>query len=188
MKNIDYVGTEINGLKIVEYYVANEAGGRRPRFKCLCVCGKIFAPRAEAIKNGTTKSCGCKSSELSALSHTLEDNAAVINLIYRNYKQTAIRRSISFNLSLEEFKPFLSQNCIYCGNPPQPSIFSGSEKYGRKEKQFSYNGIDRVDSNADYVLDNCVTCCSICNRAKSDMSLEDFKNWIKQLVLFTNRG
>lgn len=184
MKNIDYVGTEVNELKIIGYFVDGDGKNRRPRFRCLCVCGKIFEPRAEAIKNGSTKSCGCKTSELLIAAHTLENNAAIINRIYYNYKQTAARKEIDFNLSLEEFVPFISLNCVYCGRPPQLSVFSGSEKYKRKEKQFAYNGIDRINNDIGYEIDNCITCCSNCNRAKSDLPLEDFLSWIQDIMRF----
>jgi hypothetical protein len=187
MKNSDYVGTEINAIKIIGYY-CTDGQYRRPYFECICVCGKIFESRAEAIKNGIAKSCGCKSSELMSVSRTLEGDTAIINRIYKNYKQTAIRRDISFELSLEQFKSFIFQNCIYCDSAPKLSIFSGSEKYGRKEKRLTYNGIDRVDSNIGYIFNNCITCCSICNRAKSDLPLEDFQQWIDQLVFFINQG
>lgn len=185
MKNIDYVGTEVNELKIIGYFVDGDGQNRRPRFRCLCVCGKIFEPRTETIKNGTTKSCGCKTSELLSASHTLENDAAIINKIYYNYKQTAARKEIDFNLSLEEFIPLLSLNCVYCGRSPQLSIFSGSEKYKRKEKRFAYNGIDRINNDLGYAVDNCITCCSNCNRAKSDLPLEDFLSWIQDIVRFS---
>jgi hypothetical protein len=40
------------------------------------------------------------------------------------------------------------------------------------------NGIDRVVPDKGYVYDNCVPCCKYCNRAKSDLTTEQFKNLI----------
>lgn len=60
-------------------------------------------------------------------------------------------------------------DCTYCGAKSNwPS--------GR-------NGIDRVDSKLDYEPNNCVTCCKLCNRAKSDLTVEEFKIWIRKLHL-----
>lgn len=33
--------------------------GGRPRWVCRCECGKIFISRADHLKSGATKSCGC---------------------------------------------------------------------------------------------------------------------------------
>lgn len=41
-------------------------GKKRRRVKCLCVCGKEFVVRYDAIKNGRTKSCGCLAKKLMA--------------------------------------------------------------------------------------------------------------------------
>lgn len=43
------------------------------------------------------------------------------------------------------------------------------------------NGIDRIDSTKGYSADNCVPCCSKCNRMKLDHSIEDFKNHISKI-------
>ena len=49
----------------------------------------------------------------------------------------------------------------------------------------TYNGIDRIDSTKGYFNDNVVSCCKVCNRAKSNLSLEDFKQWAANLYLKT---
>jgi hypothetical protein len=186
MKNADYVGIEINGLKIVGYRCTKGAS-RRTYFTCICLCGKEFESRAEAIKNGMARSCGCKTSELMSAAHTLDGDFAAINIVYRRYKYTAKRKSIPFLLSSDQFKQFIFQDCSYCGAKPKLSIMKIGGNAGRKTvKQLTYNGIDRVDNNIGYTVSNCITCCSFCNGAKSDFSLEEFRIWIKQLVSFMN--
>jgi len=184
-KNITYVGTKINGLKIIDYRCTT-GSSRRSYFKCLCICGQIFEARAEAIKNGHTKSCGCRTSELMSVSHTLNEDVVASNILYGRYLHTAKRKDISFLLSIDDFKSFIFNNCYYCGAPPRLAKVSGSKKWNIKDKFVSYNGIDRIDNNIGYIIDNCVTCCSFCNGAKSNYSLEDFQNWIKRLVSFVN--
>lgn len=46
---------------------------------------------------------------------------------------------------------------------------------------FVRNGIDRVDSAQGYVLTNVVPCCKQCNRAKSDLSREEFLTWVERV-------
>ena len=43
-----------------------------------------------------------------------------------------------------------------------------------------YNGIDRVDNNRGYEIENVVPCCTSCNSAKMDLSKEDFLCRIKR--------
>ena len=58
----------------------------------------------------------------------------------------------------------ISTPCVYCG-----------------ELQQLGNGIDRVNSNYDYIQNNMVSCCIMCNKMKSDYSVEVWKNKIKQI-------
>lgn len=77
------------------------------------------------------------------------------------------------NLTVEEIRTIMLSNCHYCG---------GSPKNRRIRIAIKYTGIDRVDSNKGYISGNCVPCCNACNRAKSDMTLDEFNSWIKGLV------
>lgn len=43
---------------------------------------------------------------------------------------------------------------------------------------FTYNGLDRVDPSRGYATDNVVPACIVCNRAKADMSREEFHAWV----------
>lgn len=179
MKNKDLVGTKINGLKIVAYLTKD----KRQYFELHCVCGFYFQCRTDAIKSGRTKSCGCISGDLISLNNKLPDNKAAINLVIRHYKQGAKKRGLKFSLSIPEFESFIFGNCYYCKAPPSLSRFTSSQK-NRRDKELIYNGIDRIDSNIGYTIKNCVSCCCICNRAKSDLSLAEFKEWIARLKDF----
>ena len=180
MKNQFLVGKKINNIEITDYYSHNG----RQFFKCTCFCGRSFDARADGIKASTTKSCGCKTREFMSKNHTLDNDAAVINIVYRNYKYTAGRKKLQFTLTIEEFKKLIFGNCVYCGAIPTLSKFSGASKKNKKDMFLNYNGIDRVNNTIHYTPENCVSCCSICNRAKSDLSIEDFKQWICRLSNF----
>lgn len=86
--------------------------------------------------------------------------------------RTASRRSISWQIAKNDWISLSSKNCHYCNSEPSNCI---------KEYGYKYNGLDRIDSSKPYVLTNVVPCCKICNRAKSDLTQEEFKNWIKKV-------
>lgn len=67
---------------------------------------------------------------------------------YIIYKKGANARDLPFDLTFDEFMTFWQADCSYCGDPIHTI------------------GIDRVDSNLGYSLDNCVPCCAVCNRIK----------------------
>lgn len=96
-------------------------------------------------------------------------------VMYDRYAINAKNRNILFNLTLEEFESILSDTCHYCGGP---GIFRSNHS---KTQAIRYCGLDRVDSSAEYSVKNCVPCCKVCNRAKSNMPHEDFMAWIERL-------
>ena len=86
---------------------------------------------------------------------------------YRIYKRESKKRNLEYNLTLEQFSLFFDQPCFYCGETDNKKL-----------------GIDRVDNNIGYNVENCVTCCQICNFTKHNLNYEKWINYIKQLVNF----
>lgn len=90
------------------------------------------------------------------------------NFLYAQYKSMSKRRRyLNFNLSKEDFSLLTSSDCFYCGIQPTRVI-----KY--RVSVYMYNGIDRMNNNIGYIMDNCVPCCSRCNYMKLTSSVEDF--------------
>lgn len=58
-------------------------------------------------------------------------------------------------------------NCFYCDKPAN-----------WPDKR---NGIDRVNNNIGYEINNCVPCCFECNAAKNNLTMDEFKDWIIRL-------
>jgi hypothetical protein len=104
----------------------------------------------------------------------LKDSA--YNYVYAQYKSNAKIRDIPFLLERNDFINIISQNCYYCGCAPSNTI---NRKNFNGEITLYYSGIDRIDSNKPYIVDNCVASCKRCNAAKSDMSHSDFISLIK---------
>ena len=138
------------------------------QYLCKCECGKTKVFLGTSLKTGKVKSCGCLVK--------LEPGKALKNIIFKEYKDNAKSRNLEFSLTQKQFEKLIVGDCVYCGSEP---------KSVRKKGDFQIirNGVDRVDNTKSYFLDNCVPCCSICNRMKNNFSLEEFKIWIKRVAL-----
>jgi len=86
-----------------------------------------------------------------------------------------------FNLTEKQFKEISLKNCFYCN--AKPTLTKGHRQWST---YILKNGLDRVDPNVGYLYSNVVACCKWCNVAKLDRSIEDFKDWIKQLAKHQN--
>jgi hypothetical protein len=140
---------------------------------CLCDCGKKKVIAGQSLRKGSTKSCGCISFEKRAL----PEGESSFNALYLRYRNNATKRKLCFELDKEQFKTLTKKNCTYCGSVPS-QIFSGHIKCNGS---YIYNGIDRIDSNRGYVIDNVTPCCGLCNQAKYNNSVEYFKYWISRV-------
>jgi hypothetical protein len=89
-------------------------------------------------------------------------------LAFRKYKWNAKQRKIRFDLTAAEFTSIVSKDCHYCGANPIKRKDIGSVWMP------PMNGIDRVDNGKGYFLENCVPCCSMCNRMKKDYYFSEF--------------
>jgi len=74
---------------------------------------------------------------------------------YRSYLARANKKSISFDLSVNDFNLIISKSCVYCGS---------SHKIG----------VDRIDSSLGYTIDNVQPCCGVCNLMKYTYDEEFF--------------
>jgi hypothetical protein len=149
-----------------------EKGGRsRVMWYCDCDCGnKDIAIESNNLRLGHHKTCGtrCKL-------RVKPNNHAAKNTVFLQYRNNALKRNMEFSLTREDVNSLIEEPCVYCGTTESNIINTDTYTY-------RYNGIDRIDSQKGYELGNVVTCCKYCNRAKSDMSLDEFKDWIKSVV------
>jgi len=158
--------------KFIDTYTRPMGKGKMSYWLCLCDCGNEHAVCIEDLRRGHTSSCGCarrKYNEPAAMD------------MYGYHKHRAKRAHRAFTLTVDEFRSLTSQSCHYCGTPPS-NVYT-SRHWGEK---FVYSGIDRVNSDGGYTLDNCVSCCEICNKAKNALTIEQFNSWIYQLAVHQN--
>ena len=91
---------------------------------------------------------------------------------WSTFKSQARRRGIPFSITELEHFAIAMQQCSYCGGKESTSMF---------------NGIDRVDSNGDYTLQNLVPCCKMCNFMKGSMGKQQFLQHVNAIQLHTAR-
>jgi len=139
---------------------------RNSYWLCRCDCGKEKVTQGSLLKSGGTQSCGCiRFGKASPLRKKFgESDRHGLLIIYRRH---AIKRNLSFELSQAEFNHLVSLNCYYCERPPESLTTNTKHSYGR----LPYNGVDRVDNDKGYCVDNCVPCCGKCNNKKMGVTI-----------------
>ena len=143
-----------------------ESKGEQKYWNCKCSCGNIQSVRGISLVAERSAKCMKCSRAENGIKRIRDDFHVASGAVLQQYKRNAKIRKIEFKLTKDELKSIIIKDCYYCG--ALPSV---------------YNGIDRLDNSKGYVLDNCVPCCFNCNWAKSDMTVEQFKNWIKRIYV-----
>lgn len=182
----DLIGQRFGRLVVLKFSHMRDypEGGKirkRSVYTCQCDCGEIKDIPGIQLGKGT-ESCGCLGREVAVAKLkklSLPVGEASLNKLYATYQTQARNRKLDFNLSKIQFLKLVSSNCIYCGIAP--SQLAGDSTFNGRAL---YNGIDRVDNTRGYEIDNCVSCCDMCNHAKKDYSVEQFFSWIKRLSTF----
>lgn len=151
----------------------------RRAWMCRCDCGAVKVVSARCLLVGYTKSCGCLKDEIlrtQTENERMADGESAFNALFRDYRRQAARKNRSFELTREQFRSITSLDCFYCGRKPMREYWANSSKFSGP---YIYNGIDRLNNGVGYVYDNCVPCCWRCNQNKSDLSIDEFKDWIE---------
>ena len=88
---------------------------------------------------------------------------------YVDYKNRAFKKNLDFGLSRDEYLCLITQDCYLCG---------------KNSNSQHLNGIDRIDNNNGYSMDNVKSCCANCNYMKKNYVLEDVLNKFMQIHSF----
>lgn len=154
---------------------------RKTMLFCKCDCGNMTISAAKDILNGRTKGCGCLQ-KIRNVRRYPDPIISSAKIVYRErYKDG--------DLTFEDFYKLSQLPCHYCGASPSQKFNTykigkrklDSSKLAQDTGDFIYNGIDRIDNNKDHSIGNVVPCCKVCNFAKRDMTIEEFKKWIERV-------
>lgn len=171
------LGQKFNKLTVTKFLGVGERSFGR--WLCQCDCGGTTEAASTDLKYGNVGSCGCA---------TRVDKAGWRSL-QTQYKAAAKKRNLCWELSFEDVVRIAGRSCSYCGEPPRKrdSTLNARLKEGspnarnRRDYVIFANGLDRVDNNRGYTLDNVVACCRTCNWMKADRSKEEFLSIVSKI-------
>lgn len=181
---IDMLGQKFNRFTVIS---RAETNGKRAYWNCLCECGETKIVMGKLLRNGGVRSCGCLHSEQSPKNaFRLPHGQAARNQLYLLIQREAMKqRELEFALTIEQFEFITKQNCFYCGVEPRQRH---PKTIQRLNGCYTYNGIDRVDSDKGYTIDNCVAACGRHNRMKGTMSQAEFLKACEDVVNYFGKG
>jgi len=139
-----------------------------------CDCGNVFEICRSNV--GRTQHCKDCANIQSGLKHRLPPGMVARNGVLGDYKKGAVQRKLIWALTDEQVFEFLQGYCHYCGISPC-TVSSYKDASGGV---FTYNGIDRKDNTKGYTLENCVSCCKICNSAKMALPYDEFVSYLRR--------
>lgn len=171
---IDYSGSKFNHLTLVKY--ARSGGkGRGAIWLARCDCGTTKEVVAKDIAKGRVKTCGkCDYTRRLMVENRTPSarTSSPKKKLYARYISKALEKGHIWELTLQEFHEITRKPCIYCDVAPYKKI---------KRAKFLYNGIDLLDRDKGYTLDNSVPCCSKCNRMKGPLNYLEFLEIVVQI-------
>jgi len=171
-KLIDLTNKKFGRWKVIKRVYPNTNDGKA-KWLCECECGTKRAVSGHNLKQGISNSCGCLNKENLNKANRLSLGIANMRGLILKYKRSAKIKKLEYTLTEQQFKELTSGNCYYCGESPK-QIKKQKNTYGN----YIYNGIDRIDNNLGYTPENSVSCCKLCNYKKSNMDIQEFKDWI----------
>lgn len=148
-------------------------------WECLCDCGKTKNVPTNELRANRVGSCGC----------LLTVPEPAFSGLFSAYKGQAKSRGITWELTEEQFKYLVQSPCHYTGRPPS-NVYTSASSRGRNKRglpfvekdTYIYNGIDRLDSNKGYTVENCVPSCKDANLAKQSLSHDEFISLCKEVA------
>lgn len=162
-------------------------------FLCQCNCGNFSNVIGTNLRRGHTKSCGCLSIEKAKDTRRSDIGESSFNNFEYSYIRSAkTRDNIEYSLLREEFRFLVVQNCFWCGENPKPynryfntdgtrNTSNTSDEWA-EQQWINVNGIDRLDNEKGYTINNCVPCCTDCNEMKMDRVEEEFISQVYKIV------
>lgn len=168
------VGTEFNNgqLKVTAPApdTVGATGWRRTNVWVHCKCNgpnADFVVAAYLLRCGNVKSCGCICLNSPNYKPHPDREWGRIQRIYLNNRP-------DFVLSLKQVQYICSLPCFYCGSPCCNELKGRRYRVSTGKVVLQYSGIDEVVHGKGHIVGNVLPCCIVCNKAKSDMSLEEW--------------
>ena len=169
------IGQRFGRLTIISEAPSRKVtGGSKRMVVARCDCGTEKEMQLGNLRAGNSTTCGrCPDRGESS---RFPPGVVGRNLTFAAYRRRAHKFEVPFDITVDDFEQISGLPCAYCGAEPGNRL---SDRNG--EGKFTYNGLDRVEPKLGYTLTNIVPACIVCNRAKSDQTLEEFRSWVERV-------
>ena len=187
LRHIGYKKGNQEIIEFVEYRNRSKSNSEYPYYKVLCHnCNNIHFGFYYNISDARHSGIVCTkcSNITNKIYERFTASESQLNINYSNYKSKCKSKNWIFNLNKEEFKNLVFNNCHYCNQEPNQFRMDRCKYKRNMDSAFLMNGIDRLDSSIGYNLENCVSCCEDCNKAKRNLSYDQFLDLIKRIYEF----
>lgn len=165
-------GDVFGSLVVIEFSHLDKRWRRHYRVRCRCGTEKTV--QGTLLRTGNTRSCGCAVRE-AARRRVIGHGVAARNQVIAGYRHKAKISERVFDLTVPQFEAVAARPCFYCG-----AIRSNVAHSPHGTGDYTYNGLDRIDSQKGYTINNVVACCRGCNLAKSARGQGEFIEWVKR--------
>lgn len=176
--------TELLKYKIANYSKSTKKCSYKRMCRYECSCGRTGTVGLSKIvnyekkgKTNTCPACAYRNRPQSTKRFPIEKRLYDLSITSRCKLS---KGRIENKLSLKDFTKMIAKNCHYCGAAPEKKDRLRDSTYAETEYLYA-NGIDRIDSNGHYEMDNIVPCCKKCNVAKATMDTREFLDHIKRV-------
>ena len=164
----------IVGQRFGRLVILEEVGKSRKGhylWKCLCDCGNIKIVRGSTLKSGATQSCGCLQKE--KILESITKHGMCNTSTYTSWQGMFCRCN---NSDRECYKNYGGRGITVCKRWNKFENFFA-------DMDFRPEGLtlERIDNNKGYTIGNVVPCCKICNHAKNNLTIQEFKDWIERV-------
>jgi hypothetical protein len=167
---IDLIGKRFDKLLVIKR-LQNDIHNQSI-WLCQCDCGIIKPVSGANLRNRHSKSCGC----WNVYATTQRNLKPKYYWIFSMVKRVAKYNNKVCSLTYDDILEFVKINkCHYC---------SGDivwKEHGIVGELHSYM-LDRKNNSIGYTKENCVVCCSVCNRVKFDVFTYDEMLYLGKIV------
>ena len=170
---LDILGYE-NNILVIEEYLYSEKKTSYWRVKAKYNNEYHILTRKLLLECDFRPSC--------CIDQTERKISSAFTSVYHQYKAGATKRGYSFNLTKDQLRKLTSSDCYYCKKPPS----NKQRQFNGSGGEYIYNGVDRMDNNKGYSLENCLPCCSICNHAKHNLTYDQFVEMVVRIFQTLN--
>lgn len=166
--------TDLTGMRFSKWIVLSRVSS--VKWSCECECGNTAVVPTRNLTTGASRSClPCSHVRRGKSNRKISIYKVLFN---KKVAKVAHQRNIGVRMNETEYFDIAKNNCFYCGT--EPIEFNPYKDY-QKNASIFVNGVDRVDSDGDYEIKNCVACCKECNFAKNTLSSENFLKLVKRI-------